>query len=468
MISDDGDMTLILDGLQTSPQTPRKHTDDEAGAMVLDSPVTPSREEFEDDGSDNDYFSEPSPSICTKASVRKVLCMRPRLPVRCATALDIHETTPATIITSSPTSIDITSPPEEIETQSEYLPFRMNIDKFELLTQSPAARAGIRTLTVNLASTESITLAEDSSRFLRPILPEGAAKTEDFRHVEVILNDSTPLESLASLRRALRRLGNIRVLRLTCNNSPWTEPTLDPVASVELYRSKMSCIQQCVLDTLPNTTIRLHQLVIEPFMLSDLALPSSLDAHVMDVFSFLTSLRLDLVYMKEPFQQGVLEYFLSFLPNLKELRLRAVPTDWAPKEIDFLPATQLKHLESLDLRCLHFRLDSFAMFLSRHSKTIKHLSLVSLDGLSPPWNPCVISWDLIFLLISAKFQKLESVFINGVYRQEGLGSQVFYQESEKEKTGCYRDGWAMRADIMERFLVDGGKYPEPVWQSIVD
>lgn len=468
MLSDDGDMTLILDGLQTSPQTSRKHTDDEVTAMVLDSPVTPSREEIEDDGSDSDCFSEPSPSICTKASVRKVLCMRTKQPVPCATVLDTYETTQATAVISSSTSIDITSPPEEIETQSEYLPFRMNVDKFELLTRSPAAIAGIQTLTVNLALAELITPDEVSSRFPRPILPEATYKTKDFRHVEVILDDDAPLDSLASLRRALCRLENLRVLRLTWNNSPWREPTLDPVASVELCRSKMSYIQQCVLHILPNTNIRLHQMIIEPFMLSHLALPSSLDAHVMDAFSVLTTLRLDLLYLKEPFQQGTLEYFLSFLPNLKELRLRAIPSDWAPEEIDFLPATYLKNLESLDLRCLHFRLSSFAMFLSRHSKTIKHLSLVSLDGLSPPWNPCVISWDLIFLMINAKFENLESVFINGVYRQEGLGSQVFYQESEKENIGYCRDGWAMRADIMERFLLDGGKYPKPAWRSIVE
>lgn len=468
MLSDDGDMTLIIDGLQTSPQTPRKHIDDEAGAMVLDSPVTPSREEIEDDGIDSDYFSEPSPSICTKASVRKVLCMRTKQPVPCATVPDIHESTPVTAIISSPTSVDITSPPGENETRSEYLPSRMNIDKFELLTRNPASIVCIQTLTVDLALAELMTPVEDSSRCLWPIFSETTAKTKDFSHVEVILDDDAPLDSLASLRKALCRLENLRVLRLTWNNSPWTEPTLDPVASVELYRSKMSYIQQCVLHILPNTSIRLHQLVIEPFMLSDLALPSSLDAHVMDTFSSLTALRLDLMYLKESFQQGTLEYFLSFLPNLKELRLRAIPSDWAPEEIDFLPATYLKNLEILDLRCLHFRLDSLAMFLSRHSKTIKHLSLVSLDGLSPPWNPCVISWDLIFLMINAKFENLESVFINGVYRQEGLGSQVFYQESEEEDIGYYRDGWAMRADIMERFLLDGGKYPEPAWRRIVE
>ena len=478
MTGQDEISTSFLYKLPTPIKVSQRFANDEDEAMILDSPVmlhrngatgyravTPQQVHGDND-SDSGFFSEISPSICTKASRRKMdLCLRLRQP---SPAERAPESSRDTVMALSQHELDAT-PVCNIRTEFDHIPRQTVLEELEVLTRDPNSSARVQSLKFNFIVMKSATSREDMGELVELSSNNGSLIVEinEQYHIEATIDDGPFPIDLGLMRRVLGRLANLKVLHLTWTDTTCCGQAFDPATTADILRNEVPQVQQAVLGTLSSHDIRLSTLILEPFMFSEIALPSSLDPQCMNVFGSITTLGLDIVYTKKPFQQDTLEYFLSLLPKLRHLRIRAIPADWAPQDITFLPETHFEHLESLDLRCLHFRLDSFAVFLRKHSKTVKHLSLVSLDGLSPPDSPCEVFWDLIFLLIKAECDSLESAVIDGVFRQEGLGSQVFYKH-DGDVPHRFREQWAMKGDVMEKFLVEGGQYPLPKWRSLVN
>lgn len=280
--------------------------------------------------------------------------------------------------------------------------------------------------------------------------------------------------NVSLLRKTLPRLSSLASLHLTWTEDPRKDMsdafgrTFKEITSVSLAYDEIVEVQQCVLHTLTSSNVRLKSLILEPFLFSELAMPSTLDPQALVAFSSITDLSISLLRTQGPLEQDILEYFISLLPNLTNLALRAISPNQTLRDVRFLPEIHLQHLEKIDLRCMQFRLDGFKVFLRKHSTTIRQISLVSLDGVSSSRGPLKIDWDAIFRTIRAEFDNLESAYINGMFRQERangqtLGGQVFFHDKNTIEEGCFDERYYMEGEIMERYLVCGGKYPLPQW-----
>ncbi|KAF7559665.1 hypothetical protein G7046_g4499 [Stylonectria norvegica] len=153
------------------------------------------------------------------------------------------------------------------------------------------------------------------------------------------------------------------------------------------------------------------------------------------------------------------EYLLSLMPQLRELRLHALPSGCMMRtDFDYLTKTRLRYLESLDLMWPRVRIESFAEFMSQHASTIKTLKMKNIEAMNPMRNefleppplpppPPTMDWDQVFRQMQRECNKLEAVSIEGTIGVED--DNIKSSESER----------------MERFILEGGEYPQPDWMD---
>ncbi|CAM1511405.1 Fc.00g089180.m01.CDS01 [Cosmosporella sp. VM-42] len=353
---------------------------------------------------------------------------------------------------------------------------KKDAERLENLSQDPKFASRVRSVRFNLGhlcfkQVERLALSFLVENELHPSYDSAMqAKHWECLRTDLEAGKATPILNIKAFQQALNRLPHLDSLHLTWIECPWEDKShetgelFDPVASIQLAGKEVTKMQQWVLEALENFDICISRLVLEPLVVSDLAIPSSLDAKAMMSFERITELGLTILHTEEPFQQDKLEYFLSLMPNLADLRIHALPGDQTPSDLEFLPRTYLPYLQKLDLQGLPLRLDSFAAFLHDHCKTITELRLGSLNGQSPSENPSTADWDMIFRLIQQECTELRHVSINGIFKQEGNVSLAFYHPNDP--ISVLDDGlWTMSAEAMEKYLLQGGAYPQPKRQN---
>ncbi|KAF9774877.1 hypothetical protein IL306_007075 [Fusarium sp. DS 682] len=266
---------------------------------------------------------------------------------------------------------------------------------------------------------------------------------------------------------AIMRLPNLDTVCLTWMQSPWQEyreidDLFSAEESMELPGDEMLELQQAILDALLRRNLPLKSLTIQPIIHPDLTLPSTPDDKISTVFGSVTQLHLDLKYNLRRFKPDRLDYFISLMPNIRDLKVRATPVTFGARDIDFYITKKLPHLEKIDLTCLHIGFVNFAHLITEHGPTLKEVQLQSLYGWCDPFTPTEIDWDTIFKLMKEKLEVLETVRISGRFCDNVGWFQIFYRNKEPEVNKFGRM-LGEKSGRLEKYLLEGGEYPQPVW-----
>ncbi|KAL4722798.1 hypothetical protein ACLX1H_010036 [Fusarium chlamydosporum] len=347
------------------------------------------------------------------------------------------------------------------------LPWRTDAKRLFDLSLEPSCARRIRSIKFNMGRMDEVPIdyvmnmdidsslnAEDMYKKWGPYL-ETRGLVED---IDIHLEQLIP---------ALRRLPNLDTVSLTWAECPWKghrdiEDMFSPRDSVEAADDETYKAQQGVLEALLERNTPMKSLTIEPFKHTHVNIPPGLEANIPIVLGSVTQLHVQLDYEVPYFWPKRLDTFLSFLPNLRDLRAHAwVPDDPAP-DIDFFITKRLEHLERLDLSCLKFNFVNFANLIKNHASTLKVVKLQSLCGWCDPFNAAELDWDMMFQLMSNRLQVLEEVEINGKFSDNVGWHQLFWREDMQWAKDVIRNYGEM-AGPLEKYILEGGEYPRPRW-----
>ncbi|KAF4962333.1 hypothetical protein FSARC_9576 [Fusarium sarcochroum] len=265
---------------------------------------------------------------------------------------------------------------------------------------------------------------------------------------------------------ALMRLPNLDTVSLTWTKCPWEEIDICNVfereRSLELAGDEILESQQAVLDALCKRNAPLKGLTIEPFMYPELTLPSKLDDKVSTVLGTVTKLHLVVDYEVDLFMPDRLDYFISLMPNIRDLRIHSWPVGDEASDIDFYITNRLSNLEKLDLSCLHFNFVNFARLIKDHGPTLKEVRMQTLYGWCDPFNSAELDWDMMFQLMREKLKAPEKIRINGTFSDNVGWHQLFFHGGTPWADELARI-MGERSNRLEDFILKGGKYPQPTW-----
>ncbi|KAF4339153.1 hypothetical protein FBEOM_6973 [Fusarium beomiforme] len=267
---------------------------------------------------------------------------------------------------------------------------------------------------------------------------------------------------------AIMRLPNLDTVYLTWTQCPWQDcREIDDVfsaeESMELAGDEMRESQQAILDVLLRRNVPLKSLTIQPIIHLDLTLPSAPNENVSTVFSSVTQLHLNLKYNVRQFKPDRLGHFISLMPNIQDLKVHATPIEFGARDIDFYIIKKLPHLEKIDLSCLHIGFVNFAGLITEHGPTLKEVHLQSIYGWCDPFTPTEIDWDTIFKLMRVKLEVLETVQISGRFSDNVGWFQIFFR-NDVPKVDKFVRIMGEKSERLEKYLLEGGEYPQPVWR----
>ncbi|KAF5018755.1 hypothetical protein F66182_9258 [Fusarium sp. NRRL 66182] len=345
------------------------------------------------------------------------------------------------------------------------VPWRKDGKRLKELSLIPSCARRIRSVKFNMArmveeeveyATSRITNAYELSRRWGPYLT-----------TQGVFNDLVELP-LDLVIPALMRLPNLDTVCLTWATCPWEAyRDIDDVfmqdESVDMAGDEIVETQQAVLEALRKRSTPLKSLTFEPLMHPDLVLPSIVDDKVSTVFGSVTQLHLMVDYGVDIFKPDRLDYFISLMPNVRDLRVHVWPVELEAEDIDFYITNKLRHLEKIDLSCLHFNFVNFAHFIESHGSTLKDVKMQSLYGWCDPFQPAELDWDMIFNLMGEKLEVLETIDIQGTFSDNVGWHQMFFRNIAP-------DAWDFvsfmgeKSDRLEEFILEGGEYPRPTWK----
>ncbi|KAM0563283.1 hypothetical protein ACHAPJ_001001 [Fusarium lateritium] len=268
---------------------------------------------------------------------------------------------------------------------------------------------------------------------------------------------------------AIMRLPNLDTLCLTWTTCPWEdcweiENAFNAEESVALAGDEVLKSQQAILDALLNRNIPLKTLTLEPIMHPELALPSTLDEKVSTVFGSVTQLHLTLKYEVDYFKPNRLDYFISFMPNIRDLSVYAWPVEEEAKDINFYITKRLQHLEKIKMTCIHVNLFNFALLMKDHGPTLKDVELQTLYGWCDPFKPAEIDWDTVFRSMKDYLKVLEKIRIHGKFQDNVGWHQCFFTEERPELNRFLSSFGDEAGGPLEKFILEGGEYPQPKWR----
>ncbi|KAM5348069.1 hypothetical protein ACJ41O_007893 [Fusarium nematophilum] len=346
------------------------------------------------------------------------------------------------------------------------VPWRLDGKRIHELSLIPSCARRIRSVKFNMARIDEELILELIEEIEEP-LPLDLAECVQFISRFSPQEARLPLELVIP---ALIRLPNLTAVHLTWNEIPWAEPLLNEDVFGEDMSMELPCdevfeAQQSILDALRVRDRPLKSLTIEPLMHQKLAMPSALDPCVRNVFGSVTRLNLVVDYSVGLFTPQRFDYFVSLMVNLRELRVRALMSEYEPADADFLRTTRLQHLEKVVLSHMHLQLANFGVFLLAHADTLRQVELKSMYGLCEPESPIPLDWDSIFQLMQEKLTKLESISIRGFFAHEDGGGQMFFRGGRDVLPPQFllEELLAIDSSELEEFILEGGDYPQPGW-----
>ncbi|KAF5254753.1 hypothetical protein FANTH_492 [Fusarium anthophilum] len=345
------------------------------------------------------------------------------------------------------------------------VPWRKDGERLHHLSLVPGCAGRIHAVKFNMArlveeeveyATSRIINANDLHRAWGPYL-----ETQD-----VFLDPiELPLDLVVP---AIMRLPNLDSVCLTWTQCPWKDcraidDVFDTEESIELAGNEILESQQAILDALLRCNISLKSLTIEPVMHSYLKLPSTPDPRVSTVFGSVTQLHLHLKLDVISFRPDRLDYFISLMPNIRDLKVHSTPVQFEASDIDFYIKNRLPHLEKIDLSCLQINFVHFVRLIIEHRSTLKEVNLQSIYGWCDPFSSTDIDWDFIFKLMKEKLEMLETVRINGRFSDNVGWHQVFFCNDLPAVDTIVRI-MGEKSDRLERYILEGGEYPQPLWR----
>ncbi|KAF4454535.1 hypothetical protein F53441_2964 [Fusarium austroafricanum] len=345
------------------------------------------------------------------------------------------------------------------------VPWRRDGKRLQDLSLIPSCARRIRSVKFNMSrmveeeveyATSRIINAEELNRAWGPYLV-----TQDVFHRPVEL-------PLGLVVPALMRLPNLDTLCLTWTENPWEDyKDIDLVfntdESLDLAGDEVLESQQAILDTLHRRNIPLKSLTLEPIMHPELIMPSTLDEKVSTVFGSVTQLHLALKYEVEAFKPDRLDYFISLMPNIRDLKVHVWPVGVEASDVDFYLTKRLRHLEKIDLCCLHIGFVNFARLINDHGPTLKEVRLQSLYGWCDPFKSIDIDWDIMFKLMREKLEVLETIQIGGRFGDNVGWYQLFLRNDEPAVNTIVRF-MGEKSGRLEKYILEGGEYPQPLWR----
>ncbi|KAF5665025.1 hypothetical protein FCIRC_10673 [Fusarium circinatum] len=345
------------------------------------------------------------------------------------------------------------------------VPWRKDGERLHHLSLVPGCAGRIHAVKFNMArlveeeveyATSRIINANDLHRAWGPYL-----ETQD-----VFLDPiELPLDLVVP---AIMRLPNLDSVCLTWTQCPWKDcraidDVFDTEESMELAGNEILESQQAILDALLRCNISLKSLTIEPVMHPYLKLPSTPDPRVSTVFGSVTQLHLHLKFDVISFRPDRLDYFISLMPNVRDLKVHSTPVQFEASDIDFYIKNRLPHLEKIDLSCLQINFVHFVRLIIEHCSTLKEVNLQSIYGWCDPFSSTDIDWDFIFKLMKEKLEMLETVRINGRFSDNVGWHQVFFRNDLPAVDTIVRI-MGEKSDRLERYILEGGEYPQPLWR----
>ncbi|KAJ4011700.1 hypothetical protein NW752_008708 [Fusarium irregulare] len=266
---------------------------------------------------------------------------------------------------------------------------------------------------------------------------------------------------------AIKRLPNLDTVCLTWCECPWKghrdiEDAFSYENSIELAGNEIYDTQQAVLAALLERNTPMKSLTIQPFMHTEVNIPPGLEPNIATVLGSVTQLHLMVNYEVEYFWPKRLDTFISFLPNLRDLKVHTWPSDNPASDLDFFITNRLQHLEKLDLSCLHFNFVNFANLIKNHGPTLKFVKMTSLYGWCDPFSAAELDWDMMFQLMRTRLTVLEKIEINGKFSDNVGWHQLFWREDMTWAKEFVRI-WGEMSQPLEKYILKGGEYPKPTW-----
>ncbi|KAM0344204.1 hypothetical protein ACHAPU_007730 [Fusarium lateritium] len=266
---------------------------------------------------------------------------------------------------------------------------------------------------------------------------------------------------------ALKRLPNLDTVCLTWIECPWEDyfdiaDVFDRERSLEMAGDEIYDTQDAVLEALLQRNTPIKSLTIEPFLHTYLTIPRGLDANVPTVLGSVTQLHLVVQYELVSFEPKSLDYWISLMPNIRDLRVHAWPVEEPAEDIDFFITKRIRNLEKLDLSCLQFNFINFSNLITKHASTLREIRLETLWGWCDPFSADELDWDMMFQLMHGKLKVLEKVRINGTFSDNVGWHQLFFHGDLVWAEALARIMGEV-SEPLERFIMKGGDYPRPRW-----
>ncbi|OAQ63222.1 F-box domain, cyclin-like protein [Pochonia chlamydosporia 170] len=380
------------------------------------------------------------------------------------------------------------------------------------LSRIPECARRIRSVTFNFARLNEYKALHESFSHLSLAEP---GLTSEMLHGkwEQYFETQRQMKALGGFRldlvkKALGGLPSLKELTLTWTRCPWrrdTEPwrLFSADVSIRMAKREVFDVQDAVLRELRNAWVRLDTLNLEPIPLKGPAgelYPggeagfSSVDDGRTDIlqvsgFDFFRGLRrLNLVLHRK--SEDVLEEGLQAVLRqtaLRELRLEYLPWERNHPCTLFLEGIYLPELNVLEVKGLEVGLRNLAVFLARHRRTLKKLSLRDMKGIPHTgedgdmsggsgdtedmelWRVKgdsgivrvdVETWEELFTMMRETLVELEDVEVRGGFTDPLTGRKCWFY---CDHLGVPGDEWSVSALPLEKYLLDGGEMPELVF-----
>ncbi|KAI6759209.1 hypothetical protein HG530_009889 [Fusarium avenaceum] len=344
------------------------------------------------------------------------------------------------------------------------VPWRTDGKRLHELSHIPSCARRIRSVKFNMARMVEEEVEYATSRFIN-------ADELNRRWGSYLMTQDVflgPIElPLDLVIPALKRLPNLNTICLTWTHCPWDDhfdisDVFDREKSLEMASNEIYDTQDAVLEALLQRNTPMKSLTIEPFLHTELTIPSGLKANVSTVLGSVTQLHLEVQYEIVLFEPKRLDDWISLMPNLRDLRVHSCPVNNPAPDIDFFITKRLKNLEKLDLSCLQFNFVNFSRLIANHASTLKEVRLESLWGWCDPFSAEEIDWDMMFQLMNKKLEVLEKVRINGTFSDNVGWHQLFFHGDLIWAEALARIMGEI-SEPLETFILKGGEYPRPRW-----
>ncbi|KAM0240610.1 hypothetical protein ACHAPO_002511 [Fusarium lateritium] len=344
------------------------------------------------------------------------------------------------------------------------VPWRTDGQRLHNLSLEPSCARRIRSVKFNMARMDEVEVDNAMEDTLDDADLEARwgpyLETQDLFLGEIQL----PLDLVIP---ALKRLPNLDTVSLTWTECPWKghrdiENTFNSEMSIELAEGEIYNTQQSVLEALLQRNTPMKSLTIQPFMHTDVNIPPGLEANIPTVLGSVTQLHVELNYSVPHLWPKRLDTFVSFLTNLRDLRVHSLAVENPAPDLDFFITNRLEHLEKLNLSCLHFNFVNFASLIKNHGSTLKVVKLQTLRGWCDPFNPAELDWDMMFRLMSDRLEVLQEIEITGKFSDNVGWHQMFWSEDMKHVMELLRN-WGEMSQPLEKYILEGGEYPQPRW-----